>query len=380
MDDLDFDFEDRPSWRSSEEKPTSLMLEEIAQQCERYKQLSEAARNFCDNEFARAMAIDYVHNLNIGESVGTQSKDETQTLLERFLDGKELTDVEKSKEKLETINTCKAMHAIHELHEVMKRSGLLTVQQVCGVHKVLLEGLHDDCGRIRSTSVCTFWRDGPHFYPPHEKVESLFYSLIDHHNIHMDSLASAATTLEKVRHLFKCAAWLLFKFVDAHPFADGNGRMCRLLANHVLSLMTPFPVHLYHSHQSNRSGRVDYINAIVRCRKHPEEGPRELAAMLVEGARQGWNCLFENLQRLQISEKGHRLFGPIVIQKSKIDQVGERVKRACGEEPGVDVQMITAKVLGETQKINVNDLKPYQYEEASVKVDGKTCIDIKVFP
>ena len=26
--------------------------------------------------------------------------------------------------------------------------------------------------------------------------------------------------------LFKCAARLLFSFVDAHPFGDGNGRMC----------------------------------------------------------------------------------------------------------------------------------------------------------
>ena len=378
MDDLNFDFEDDPSWRSSEEKRTSLMLEEITQEFERYNKLSEAARRFCDKQFARAMAFDYVHNLNIGESVGTQSKDETETLLERFLDGKEWTNGEKLKEKLETINTFKAMRAIHKLHEVMDRTGLLTVDQVCGVHRVLLEGLHGDCGKIRSSDVYTNWHDGPHFYPPPEKVESLFFSLIDHHNIHMESLASETTTLGRVKHLFKCAAWLLFKFVDAHPFVDGNGRMCRLLANHVLSLITPFPVHLYHSCRSNRSGRDDYINAIVRCRKHPEEGPRELAAMLVEGAWQGWNCLSENLQQLR-PEKGQRI-GPIIIQKSKIDLVGERVKRACEKEPDVDVQMIITKVLGETQKIDVNGLKPHQYEEASVKVDSETCVDMKVFP
>jgi len=57
--------------------------------------------------------------------------------------------------------------------------------------------------------------------------------------------------------------------------------MCRLLANHVISI-TPFPVRLHHSNHSNRSGQGDYIKAIVQCRKHPEEGPRKLAAMLVE--------------------------------------------------------------------------------------------------
>ena len=356
------------------------MLEEIAEKTEKYDGLPKAARDFCNNEFARAMAIDYVHNLNIGESVGTQSEDETQTLLKHFLDGKEFSDIEGSKEKMETINTCKAMHAIHKLHEEMEKTGLLTVQQVCGVHKVLLEGLRVDCGKIRSTVVWTSWHDGPHFYPPPEKVENLFYLLIDHHNIHMQALNSVPTTLEKVQHLFKCAAWLLFKFVDVHPFADGNGRMCRLLANHVISLITPFPVHLYHSNHSNRSGRDDYIKAIVWCRKHPEKGPRELAAMLVEGAWQGWNCLFENLKQLQLSEGVCRL-GTIIIQKSRShEEVGERVKRVCERKQVVNLETITAKVLGETQKIDVSDLKPHQYKEEEVKVDGETSILIQVFP
>ena len=355
-------------------------LEEIAQSIERYDGLPEAAHKFCRSAFARAMTVDFVYNLNIGESIGMQSKDETHTLLEGFLDGNEsAADVQKSKEEMETINTCKGVQAFHKLHEEMKKTGLLTVQQVCGVHSVLLHGLRTDCGKIRTTDVYTHWQDGLHFYPPHEKVEGLFYSLIDYHNIHMEALDSEATTLGRVKHLFICAAWLLFMFIDVHPFADGNGRMCRLLANHVLSIITPFPVRLYHSCHSNRSGRDDYIKAIVRCRKHPEEGPRELAAMLVEGAWHGWNCLFENLQRLQISEKVHN-FGPIVIQKSKIDQVGKCIKRVCGGEPLLDAQMITNKVLGETQRVDVSGLKPYQYKEEAVKVDEQTSVVIKVFP
>jgi len=85
MDDLSFDFENHPSWRSLEEKTTSHMLEEIAQKSEMYDGLLKAAHDFSNNEFTRAMAIDYIRNLNIGESVGTQSKDETHTLLECFL-------------------------------------------------------------------------------------------------------------------------------------------------------------------------------------------------------------------------------------------------------------------------------------------------------
>ena len=79
MDDLSFDFENHPSWWSSEEKTTSHMLEEIAQKSEMYNGLPKAVHDFSNNEFTRAMAIDYVHNLNIGESVGTQSEDERHT-------------------------------------------------------------------------------------------------------------------------------------------------------------------------------------------------------------------------------------------------------------------------------------------------------------
>ena len=50
---------------------------------------------------------------------------------------------------------------------------------------------------------------------------------------------------EEVDHVFKCASRLLFDFVDTHPFLDGNGHMCRLLASYVLNLITPFPVSLY---------------------------------------------------------------------------------------------------------------------------------------
>lgn len=139
--------------------------------------------------------------------------------------------------------------------------------------------------------------------------------------------------------------------------------MCRLLVNHVISLITPLPVHLHHSNHSNRSGRGDYIKVIVQCRKHPEEGSCELAAMLVEGAWQGWNCLFDNLQQLQLSERVHKL-GPNIIQKSKSDQVGGACQKGIQKTARCEFRNdITAEVLGETKKINVNDLKSYQYKE-----------------
>ena len=69
-------------------------------------------------------------------------------------------------------------------------------------------------------------------------------------------------------------------------------RCVGVLGNYVVNLITPFPVGLYHTDDQNRCGRADYMNGIVQCRDNQEEGPRELAAMLVEGAWNGWKTFF----------------------------------------------------------------------------------------
>ena len=283
------------------------------------------------------------------------------------------------------------MHTIHELHKEMGKTGMLTVQRVCEVHKVLLDGLHPKCGEIRNTPVYTTCQNGPHYYPSPERAEQLFDYAIDRHNIHMDALqpekSVATTTLGKVEYLIKCAtveylikcaAWLLFKFVDAHPFSDGNGRMCRLLANYVLTLITPFPVALYHTGCSNRSGRQDYIDAIVECRDDPEQRPCKLATLLVEGAWRGWTCLFQNLERNELLESA-KIFGPIAIQKSKTEQVKERVAKVFRKETGINLQVITEKLIGEMKTAEVVDLKPYQCIERTIQV-GETQLTAKIFP
>ena len=335
MDALSFEFEENPAWRKTEET-TSTILEEISKMAEYYKKLPEKAK-----EFSRtSMAVEYVYHSNIGESVGTQASDDTNNILERLLlrrksEGKRGESVKQwSTKELETINTCKALDEMHKLHEEMDKTGLITMQQLCDVHRSLLEGLHKKNGRIRigDEDVYTNTEDGPHHYPSPKLAEQLIYSTVDHHNSHMEYLREnqeKMTTLQKAEFLFKSAAWLLFHFVDTHPFCDGNGRMCRLLGSYVLSLVTPFPVSVHHIHP-NRSHRDDYINAIVCCRK---EGPHELAAMMVEGAWLGWRSLFRNLEssHMQQLKGGLERLGPIVMKKSQLkdEELVEKIERVC---------------------------------------------------
>ena len=49
-----------------------------------------------------------------------------------------------------------------------------------------------------------------------------------------------------------------------HSFADGNGRMTRLLVNYCLSVINPFPFTLMAS-------REDYVNVICKTRDNIDD-------------------------------------------------------------------------------------------------------------
>ena len=288
---IDYPFEEKPSWRKVRLPKITEMIKEITQWRNSFADPSALVQRIIDRH-AETAALEYVHNLNKGEMVGTQTLEDTQEVI----DGLKSEPDErqgKSKEFIETMNNYNAMDHLFELHddEGIEIRGSISVQQVNNTHKILLEDIEECRGEIRKKNVWTTWNFKYHDYPPHEVVEAKFYALIDHYNICIESVGQLDVESEEyTAGVFKCAARLMFDFVDTHPSVDGNGRMCRLLANYVLRLITPFPVAIYRSDES-RSARGDYVSAIVRCRDYPEEGPCALAAMQVEGAWYGWKKL-----------------------------------------------------------------------------------------
>lgn len=363
---------------------TSGTIERITRYRLDYEGLPEDSKQFCTQQFARAMAVDYIHKLNVGEAVGTQSKEDTQEILRKIFDesmgGEDDTKrSEKKTEEKETMNTYRAMKLLHEKHKEMDNTGMLTVQEICGVHKVLLEGLHPDCGNIRTTKTYTRWHGSPFFYPKPEMAKELFYTLVDHHNMYMEACPPDSTTNEYTAYIFKCAARLLFEFVATHPFGDGNGRMCRLLANYVLGLITPFPVSLHHMPKQEKRWRNDYLEAIVRCRENPEEGPRDLAAMLVEGAWQGWESLFHNLEKRRQLQPGVEI-GPIVVQKN-VENVSECVSRIWpnAQKRGVQVEK-EQSIIDTIRETDVSSLSHYQYVRKAVPLAEGASVLLDIFP
>lgn len=244
-------------------------------------------------EKRNSLLVDFVYQSNRGEDAGTQTKEETNEILSPVLESVSSENKAFNKIEKETINTLKALKFCEdELLEDMERTGMITVQQIQLLHNKLMDGLHPNCGNIRETIAYVDTLDGErYYYPPPEVLENRLYIIVDRHNYHMLKLEqSDFKPREKLEYLIKCAAWFLFNFVDLHPFGDGNGRTCRLLAGYTIRVINLFPVHPYHD-KDEQGSRSDYINSIISCRRSKSKGPSLIAALLVDGLYNSWKSI-----------------------------------------------------------------------------------------
>lgn len=361
---LDFTIPEQPSWRK-DHKLTSEKLNDIIRWWKRYDALTEEDKQICKKRFARVMAIKYVYESNVGESVGTQTYEDTKEILECLMAKKNVQRKWTTKE-IETINTEAALRRMHELHtqSEMDRTGLLTVQQICDIHKILLSGLRilqGDEGNLRKTAVYTEQANGDiHWYPEPGQIEAMIYGAIDEHNIHMEYMPPVTSMETRIQYIIKSAAWLLARFVTIHPFGDGNGRLCRLLANYVLSLVTPFPVHVY---QTANVEREVYLNAIIQC-EDDDSDPLDLAALLVDSIWIGWDSLFKSLEKWKKSKQNIS----IVIRWSKLEKEMERIRKE-GKLPNEILELVNEEV----EKLKID-------ENFNVESDQDGYIDIPLLP
>ena len=191
---LDFSFTELPKWRKDEEERTSKLLSDIVDFFKRYEKLPQVAKKFCTTGFAQLMTVKFVFNVNVGESVGTQTESGTQAVLEDYIErritkqasnGSKQEAVLKANDRLVTINVYEALKQFFKLQKEMSNTGKLTVQQICEIHKILMNGLREDAGEIRKGFAYVSWNGEDHVYPEPTVAEQLFYASIDHHCKHM---------------------------------------------------------------------------------------------------------------------------------------------------------------------------------------------------
>jgi Fic family protein len=105
-----------------------------------------------------------------------------------------------------------------------KVPGKLSINLIKEIHKMVMKNISPMAGSYRSESWAVFNKVGEVVYlpPAHFRVPGLMNELISVHK-------------KNISHPFiKCAA-IQFLLEKVHPFADGNGRVGRLLSAYILS-------------------------------------------------------------------------------------------------------------------------------------------------
>lgn len=298
---MNYDLAKIPTWKGAAVGRTiSELLEEIVGYARRYFESDELQSRW--RSLCKGLDVEFLRKTSVGESLGLESVKDIESAIDAYTENGHGTvhdsvNLLKGEERKETVNLYRALEYASKLQEEMENTGKLTVQQICDIHRVLMTGLRSDAGEIRKHDVFTVCKNGEfHFYPEPIVAEQILYACVDHHCIQMSRLEKLPIdellSLENVEFIFKRAARLLFDFVDAHPFGDGNGRTCRLLANYVTSLITPFPVT---PTCGGENMKEDYLKAIIECRDHRDKGPGALASMLIVDACRGWKRLFQSI-------------------------------------------------------------------------------------
>lgn len=139
----------------------------------------------------------------------TLTLSETKLVLEEgiTIGGKSL------REHLEAINNARAFDLIMDIAKGKQAIDHVTIQQI---HEEVMKGIIEDAGKYRTKNVrITGATNAP---PDWSKVAKL-----------MDELIEKIAT--RRGHSVENAAFLHHRFVEIHPFIDGNGRVARLLTN-----------------------------------------------------------------------------------------------------------------------------------------------------
>jgi Fic family protein len=139
----------------------------------------------------------------------TLTLSETKLVLEEgtTIGGKSL------REHLEATNNARAFDLINDIAQKKKPIDHVTIQRI---HEVVTASILEEAGKYRSTNVRI---TGAVKTPPDwSKIVKLMDELVE-------------KILENKAHPVETAAYLHHRFVEIHPFIDGNGRVARLLTN-----------------------------------------------------------------------------------------------------------------------------------------------------
>lgn len=123
-------------------------------------------------------------------------------------------------------------------------------------YNVALGKFDSSKGEYRKTGVFA----GETSFPDCQRVEEMIETICE-------NLTNKIDQLNTIQEIYDMAFDFHFDLVSIHPFADGNGRVSRLMMNYIL---------IYHGHTPaiiNKEDRQEYITSLTESRETESTGP-----------------------------------------------------------------------------------------------------------
>ncbi len=169
----------------------------------------------------RDFTIKFTYETNAIEG-NTVSLIETAALLNKKIapKGKSLREIH------EITNTEKALNYLKEFN------GDLSKRLACNLHEIMMKNINDEeAGHFRSYDIAI---QGANWMPVKgREVNEKFEEFMNWYRKNREKL-----------HPIELAAIAHFKFIEVHPFGDGNGRVARLITNLVLMKNSYPPINI----------------------------------------------------------------------------------------------------------------------------------------
>ena len=275
---------DSPSWQTDPEFPkTSEMLKDIVENRNNWITDTHNTSEYLSK--MHQLKLSYVLHSNCGEGEGTQTIKSTEKAVNKTDNERILAEEQVSR------NIFAALNHLEKRNVGDENAGFLDIEEcIQDTHQILMKNVIEPkkCGEFSTNCRVTITgTDNIHVYPTFATNEEAFdaiQNIIDKYNdtIHYIKTSNLDPS-EQTSMYIRCAAWILYKFLSLHPFADGNGRMSRLLASHCLYSVFPFPCPIYNIYAP--TDRNVFLNAIKKARDFDGNELGDLVALIIES---GW--------------------------------------------------------------------------------------------
>ena len=297
---------DFPKWRpdSEAEKQKSVgeMLKDIEVFQTKWQQIEHIVGKAVDGVI-RQMELRFYFHVNLEEEHGLGTCEETEAVLLRMF---RRMDDKFSREEQEVVNVYHAYQHLKELLQDKENISLLAEGVLLETHRKVLQSVdlngRTPAGVYSDKMRCAEYKGEKYVYQGMLGLttQQAVQCILDRYNSLIQATKEQwnenGNRLKCIEDVFKCSAYLLFELLDVHPFSDGNGRLCRLLASYSLAVMTPFPTPIYNVWSDTT--KEDYIDALIETRKSKKRQPCHLVSMMVECNWHGWKEFFHKLGKV----------------------------------------------------------------------------------